>query len=487
MRDKNLIKEKMEALWLPKSVAMIGATNKMGKWGFIILSRLLNEGFSGKIYPVNPKDEIVLGQKAYKSLDDVPGKVDLAIIVTPAVTVPTVIRQVAKKKIPAVITITSGFSETGPEGKKVEEEIVDIVRQNEMIMVGPNTMGICSTAVNLNCLMAPISPMAGGASCIAQSGNVGTHMLFRGKVRGLGYNKFVSSGNEGDLTFEDYLSYFGDDPETTTVVGYVEGLDPNSRFMEVAPKVTVKKPVITLKGGRTGAGAAAASSHTGALAGNIDIYRGAMRQAGVIMAESNKEVVELARALEMLPVPKGPRVGILTRGGGWGVITSDACTETGLVLPALSDKTISSLDKILPPYWSRGNPVDMVAVLDKQSYMDCLDIVVKDPNVDSVIALGANIDEQGTNSINALKKLGVISEKEARAEMETLQNNSEEFIVEFRDYIQGAEKPVLTVGRWREKPDWEYGLMMIQEPEDAARMLSKMVEYGNYLKRAGVF
>jgi acyl-CoA synthetase (NDP forming) len=487
MRDKNLVKDKMESLWHPKSVAMIGATNKMGKWGFIILSRMLNEGFKGNIYPVNPKDDMVLGKKAYKSLDEIPGKVDLAIIVTPAVTVPTVIRQVAKKKIPAVITITSGFSEVGPEGVKIEGEIVDFVRKNKMIMVGPNTMGICSTAVNLNCLMAPISPMAGGASCIAQSGNVGTHMLFRGKVRGLGYNKFVSSGNEGDLAFEDYLAYFGDDPETTTVVGYVEGLDPSSRFMEIAPQVTAKKPVITLKGGRTGAGAIAASSHTGALAGNVDIYRGAMRQAGVIMAESNKEVVELARALEMLPVPKGPRVGILTRGGGWGVITSDACNETGLLLPALSDKTIASLDKILPPYWSRGNPVDMVAVLDSQSYLDCLDIVVQDPNVDSVIALGANIDAQGIKSIDALRNIGVMSEKEAEESMEKLKGSSAEFIEGLRDYIQGSDKPVLTVGRWREKPDWEFGLMMIQEPEDAARMLSKMVEYGNYLKRTGVF
>jgi len=412
-------------LWNPKRVAMVGATNSMNKWGFIILTRMLNEGFRGEIFPVNPKGETVLGRKTYKSLDEIEGPIDLAVIVTPSRTVPGVMKECVKKGVPTAVVITSGFSETGPEGTAFENEIVNIARDNDMIFVGPNTMGIFSAGINFNCLMAPVSPLQGKAACIAQSGNVGTHMLFRGKLRGLGFGKFVSSGNEGDLTFEDYLWYFGQDDDTSSVLGYLEGLDPDSEFMKIAPEVTKKKPVIILKGGRTDAGASAAASHTGALAGDVKVFMSAMEQAGVILADSNKEVVELARALELQPVPAGNRVGILTRGGGWGVITSDACVESGLVLPALEEKTIAAFDRILPEYWSRGNPVDMVAVIDYQAYLDCLDILVKDKNVDAVIALGANVDAQGATMMNALNKIGVVSDEDL-ADMSTKQEEESE-------------------------------------------------------------
>ncbi len=486
MKDKRFLKSRMEVLWNPRRVVMIGATNKLYKWGFIIFSRMLNEGFSGEIIPVHPSDKEVLGKKAFKSILEVPGEVDLAIIVTPAPAVAGVLKQCAKKGVPATVVITSGFSETGEEGKKLEAHIVDIARKAGMIMVGPNTMGTFSAARSFNCLMAPVSPLYGGAACIAQSGNVGTHMLFRGKLRGLGFGKFVSSGNEGDLTFEDYLWYFGRDPDTTSVLGYLEGLEADSDFPEIAREVTIEKPVIVLKGGRTGAGAIAASSHTGALAGNMSVVRGAMRQAGVILAESNKEVVELARALELQPVPKGPRTGILTRGGGWGVITSDACTELGLTVTSLDPATIEKLDRILPPYWSRGNPVDMVALISYQAYIDCLEILEADPNVDAIIGLGANIDAQAMTTVKSLEKLGVMSEERIREISERTREESERFFASLKDFLAGSKKPVLSVGRWRETPDWEAGIMMIAEPEDAARMMAKMVGYGSYLQAKGV-
>ncbi|HUT52973.1 MAG TPA: CoA-binding protein [bacterium] len=481
MKDRRLMLSRMETLWHPRRVAMVGATNSMSKWGFIIFTRMLGEQFTGEIFPVNPRDEYVVGKKAYKSIADVPGAIDVAVVVTPAATVPGVLRELAQKKVPAAIVITSGFSETGPEGAAVEREMVEFARKAGMVLVGPNTMGTYSAGVRLNCLMAPVSPLAGRAACIAQSGNVGTHMLFRGRLRGLGFGKFVSSGNEGDLSLEDYLWYFGQDDETSAVLGYLEGLDPDSDFMRIAPEVTKKKPVILYKGGRTAAGASAAASHTGALAGDAAVFRSAMRQAGVIVAESNKEVVELARAMELSPVPKGPRVGILTRGGGWGVITSDACVEAGLEVPRLSDDTMAKLDKLLPAYWSRGNPVDMVAVLSNQAYLDCLDLVVKDPNVDAVIGLGANIDAQTNTTLETLRDQGAMDADKLRAIEEKSQTEGDEFVKALRDYLTNSPKPILSVGRWRETPDWESGLMMIGEPEDAARMMAKMAEYGRYL------
>ncbi len=485
MKDKQFPRSRMDVLWNPRSVAMAGATENVNKWGGIILARMLGQGFEGKVYPVNPKAETIFGVPAVKSILDVRDPVDLAIIVTPARAVPAVMRETAKKGVPAAIVITSGFSETGDEGAAVERDLAAVAEDAGMIFVGPNTMGVYSASARLNCLMAPIIPMPGNAACIAQSGNVGTHMLFRGRLRGLGFGKFVSSGNEGCLSFEDYLWYFGRDPDTSAVLGYLEGLDPGSSFMEIAPAVTREKPVIVLRGGRTGVGADAAASHTGALAGNSAVFEGAMEQAGVIVADSNRQVVELARALELQSVPRGHRVGILTRGGGWGVITSDACAEAGLEVTALSNKTLADLDKLLPPYWSRGNPVDMVAVMSYRAYIDCLDILARDPNVDAVIALGANIDTQSVSTLESLRKLGIISEDQVKKRSDSVREESDLFFNELREYIARSEKPVLTVGRWRETPDWEAGLMMIGEPEDAAVMLAKMARYGDYLDRVG--
>ena len=270
------------------------------------------------------------------------------------------------------------------------------------------------------------------------------------------------------------------------MVGYLEGLDEGSSFFEVAAEVTTKKPVILYKGGRTSAGGSAAASHTGALAGNMAVVRGAFRQAGVILAESNKEVIGLARALQLQPAPCGPRVGILTRGGGWGVITADACAEAGLQVAPLSESTIAAISKILPPYWSHGNPVDMVAVLDNQAYIDCLDILVRDPGIDAVIALGASVETSGSPLLTALKNIGVMTPAQAEEAMARRRAETEAYLNQLGAYLRTVDKPALTVGRWRESNEHDAGLMMISEPEEAARMMAKMVEYGRYLGRRGL-
>ncbi|OGP58093.1 MAG: hypothetical protein A2V67_05380 [Deltaproteobacteria bacterium RBG_13_61_14] len=481
--DQTRRREKLDHLFHPRSLALIGATRSVTKWGFIVLARIINDGYAGEIYPVNPKEKSILGLPAYASVLDIPEPVDLAVITTPAPAVPEVMEQCGRKGVPAAVVITSGFSETGVEGAALEQRVSEIARAHGIVMVGPNSMGIYSAAAQLTCLMAPVMPRPGHVACIAQSGNVGTHFLFRGYLRGLGFRKFVSSGNEGGLDFVDYLDYFGADPEITSIIAYLEGLDPGNRFLEVAKRVTREKPIVVLKGGRSAAGAQAAASHTGALAGSTGLYTGLFRQTGVIQAETNKEVVELARALETQSLPQGRRVGILTRGGGWGVITADACVEAGLTLTELAPETIARLDRLLPPFWSRGNPVDLVAVLSSQVYLDCLRILLADPGVDAVLALGANVEAQADNIMQALGRIEKVPAEEMERMKAKSRKEGQAFVDGIVGLIQTGGKPILMAGRWTASREWDTRLQMLAEPEEAARVLAKMVDYAEYLRR----
>lgn len=483
MFPTNPRREQMDRLFQPRSLAMIGASRAVTKWGFIVLARIINDGYAGRVYPVNPQEKSILGLPAYPSVRDVPGEVDLAVITTPAAAVPEVMEQCGRKGVSAAVVITSGFSETGPEGAELEQRVAGIAKAHGIAMVGPNSMGIYSAAAKLTCLMAPVMPRPGRAACIAQSGNVGTHFLFRGYLRGLGFRKFVSSGNEGGLEFVDYLDYFGADPEITAIVAYLEGLDPGNRFLEVAKRISPKKPIVILKGGRSPAGAQAAASHTGALAGSVGLYTGLFRQTGVIQAETNKEVVELARALETQSRPRGRRVGILTRGGGWGVITADACAEAGLVLAELAPETIAKLDRLLPAFWSRGNPVDLVAVLSSRVYLDCLRILLADPGVDAILALGANVEAQAENIMQALGRIEKVPAEEMERMKAKSQKEGQAFVDGIVELIRTGGKPILMVGRWTASREWDTRLQMLAEPEEAARVLAKMVDYAEYLRR----
>jgi acyl-CoA synthetase (NDP forming) len=480
MSIKLSLKKKLDALFNPRSLAMIGASRDPMKWSSIVFSRILSGGYSGRVFPVNLKEKEILGLPAYASILDVPDKVDVAVICTPASTVGKVIHDCGQKGVEALVVITSGFSEVGREGALLEEEIVSIARGYNMVLVGPNTMGIYSAEPGLNCLMAPVSPLPGKVACVSQSGNVGTHMLFLGRTRALGFSKFASSGNEGDLVFEDYLEYFGDDEESEIITGYMEGVDPGSRFVEIARDVALRKPVIIYKGGRSEAGTRAAASHTGALAGSLDIFQGVLRQAGVISASSNKEVVELARTLELQPLPLGNRVGILTRGGGWGVITADACAEAGLEVVRLKDETLAGLDRILPSYWSRGNPVDMVANLSESAYIDCLKIVAQDPGVDVILALGASTEDQMQDIFQAAGRFGGLSSEEIQQMQESHEQATEKMIETIIALSREFNKPILSVGRPFLTHEWNSRLQMITEPEEAAQILAKMADYAKF-------
>ena len=476
----------LDRLFNPKSIAMIGASGTPIKWGFIVLLNILKEGFKGSVYPVNPKLKTILGAPCYPSLQAIPGPVDLVIITTPASTVSALIDECGRKGVDNVVVITSGFSETGPEGTRMEQEIVAKVRGYGMNLVGPNTMGLFSAGSNLHALMPPVVPLHGGLSMFSQSGNVGVQMLYWGNNKGIGFEKFVSSGNEGDLKGEDYLSYFAEDKDTKVVLAYLEGLDPDSELYRVARQVCRKKPVLIFKGGRTQTGGKAAASHSGAMAVSSRILRAAFRQAGIIELEDSQGLIDCAKAFSASPIPRGNRVGILTRGGGWGVITADSCEENGLVVPKLSDKIIERLNEILPPYWSHGNPVDMAAVITSDPYLKCMEILADWDEVDSVIALGGSI--QSAMDFNTT----VEGPKELKETLAFAREFAKEYtaqddvvLEETRRLVEKTGKPIIvvTLGDYdNHKSDlMDHRVVSYPTPERAVRALKRMVDYRRFL------
>ena len=476
----------LDRLFNPKSIATIGASENPLKWGFIVLLNILKEGFKGPVYPVNPKLKTILGVPCYPSLEAIPDSVDLAIITTPAPTVPTLIDECGRKGVASVVVITSGFSETGTEGTRMEEEIVAKARRYGIHLVGPNTMGIFSADSNLHALMPPVVPLHGDLSMFSQSGNVGVQMLYWGNNKGIGFNKFVSSGNEGDLKSEDYLSYFAEDQDTKVILAYLEGLDADSTLYQVAREVCRKKPVLIFKGGRTQTGGKAAASHSGAMAVSARVLRAAFRQAGIIELENSQGLIDCAKAFSAAPIPRGNRVGILTRGGGWGVITADSCEENGLVVPKLADTIIERMNKILPPYWSHGNPVDMAAVITPEPYLECMEILAEWGEVDSVIALGGSIqsamDFQDT----------VEGPKELKETLTAAREFAKEYTAQddvvlerTRQLSEKTGKPIIvvTLGDYdNHKSDlMNHRVVSYPTPERAVRALKRMVDYRRFL------
>jgi len=319
MHDINL-----DHLFNPKNIALIGASSTPFKWGSIIPLNIFKGNYQGNVFPVNPGVETVLGHRCYPSVEDIPGPVDVALIFTPAPTVPAIVEQCGKKGIPFLVIITADFSETGPAGAALEARVIETAQKHGLRLVGPNSMGIFSSQTELHALMPPTMPLKGPASMLSQSGNVGVQMLAWGTDEGVGFDKFVSSGNEGDLNSADYLAYFAHDDATRVILAYLEGIGPGMDLYPIAREAALQKPVLLFKGGRTQAGGKAAASHSGAIAGSNRVFKAAMHQAGVIQIQTSQAMMDCAKAFSNLPLPQGNRVGILTRGGGWGVITSDA-------------------------------------------------------------------------------------------------------------------------------------------------------------------
>ena len=469
----------------PRSLAMIGASNNPMKWGCIILMNILGYGFQGKIYPINPHEEKILGIRAYPDIRRVEEEVDLAVIARPAEATLQHIEECVEAGVKAAIVIAGGFRETGEEGRKLEEKIVKIARRGGLLLVGPNTMGVYSAPVNLRALMPPVSPVKGEVALVSQSGNIGTNLLGFGSTVGVGFDKFVSSGNEADIECYEYIAYFGADPKVKVILAYLEGIRSGRRFMRVAEEVSERKPLIVYKAGRTRAGVRAARSHSGALIGSNEVVRAVFRQTGIIEASTVNEMLDLAKTFVRMPLPNGRRVGILTWGGGYGVVASDAFEEAGLEVTSLTEDSLRELDKILPPYWSRGNPVDLVGTFDRQIQPPCLDIIARDENTDIVVALGFIV---GSGAFaGSYRSAPWRKEEEGEIVKSWLSKADEESMNVLVEMVRKHGKPVVAVTLTTDmdvvRRAAEKGAIVYPTIETAASVLSKMVRYVEYLRK----
>ncbi len=385
----------LEKFFHPRSIAVIGASENTQNIGYTVLYNLLfsepgkdrSYGFQGEIYPISLKYEEVLGLKAYKSILDVPGTVDLAILIIPGKAIPQVLTECGEKGCKNVIIISAGFAEHGAEGKEREKQIIEIAKEQGIRFIGPNCLGIFSTFENLNASFAQAMPLQGPVAMISQSGALVTSIIAYAEQEHIGFSKFVSTGNKADIEDSDLIEYFNEDPFTKVTAIYMESIHDGRRLYEIAYKTTKNTPIVILKVGKTEAGKKAASSHTGALAGADWAYEAAFRQAGVIRVPTMFGLFDAARALAYQPIPKGDKIAILTNAGGPGVISSDTANEIGLPLAELSEDTKLQLDKICPPSWSRSNPVDIIGDADIERYITSLKILLDAPEIDGVILI----------------------------------------------------------------------------------------------------
>ena len=377
-----------ESLFNPRTIAVVGASNSLGKWGFVMPMSIIGGDYGGRLFMVNPNESEVLGMPAYRTLSDIDEQLDLVIVTIPARKVAGVLEEAAGIGVRNLLVVASNFSEVGPEGAALERELAHSANELGVTVIGPNTMGIFSASARLCALGAPNFPLRGGVGFVSQSGNLGVQLLVWGKRRGVGFSRFVGSGNEANTEVTDYLQYLGSDPETRTIALYLEGLEDGRRFLDIAAAITPRKPIIVLKGGKGSQGNRAVSSHSGALAGSLELFEGMFEQAGIVVAQTSEEFIDLVTAFSSLPLPRGARAAVLTMGGGWGVVAADACDREGIELATLPESLIEEMDSYLPTYWSRGNPVDLVGNLRRENHFKAIDALARCDEVDLVVIMG---------------------------------------------------------------------------------------------------
>lgn len=378
----------LDPILRPSSIAVIGASRKPSSIGWQIVDNLLRHGFAGPIYPVNPKASAIHSVPAYSSIEAVPGPVDLAVVVVPKERVPAVVRESVQVGVKGFVVISAGFREVGGEGVERERELLEIVRSRNIRMVGPNCMGVLNTdgSVSMNATFAPASPPPGNVAFMSQSGAMGLSILDYAERLGIGISTFVSVGNKADVSGNDLLEYWRDDRGTKVILLYIESFGNPQKFVELAREISHQKPIAVVKSGRTGAGARAAASHTGALAQTDLATDAILRQAGAIRAQTVEELFDVATAISNQPLPRGNRVAIVTNAGGPGILLADACESFGLDVTSLASESEARLRHCLPEEASVRNPVDMIASATAKSYELALDCVLSDPSVDAAIA-----------------------------------------------------------------------------------------------------
>jgi len=371
----------------PKSVAIIGAAREPGKLGYAVVDNIIKSGFTGPIYPINPNAAEILGRQCYPSILDVPGHVDLAVITVPARIVATVLDQCGQHGVRGVIIITAGFREIGAEGARMERELIGIAHRYDMRLVGPNVLGMIDTVTPINASFAAGMPKKGTISFMSQSGALCTAILDWADAHGIGFARFISIGNKADVNEIDLLQAWQQDQKTDVIIAYLEGITDGQRFIEVARQVTREKPVIALKSGSTGAGARAASSHTGTLAGSARAYDAAFSQCGVIRAMSVQDLFDYSIAFAYQPLLPGDRIAIVTNAGGPGIMGTDAVENYGLKLASLTQETQAYLAAHLPAAANVHNPIDVLGDALADRYGLAVEAALKDPNVDGVLVI----------------------------------------------------------------------------------------------------
>jgi acetyltransferase len=387
------VDERFQALFEPRGVLVAGASTHPGKFGFVSLHNILACGYGGKVFATNREGSEVLGVRCVPEVSDLPdGEIDLVFVCTPAAANPDLLRECAKKGITAAFVASAGYGEAGEEGLAAQADLVALADELGILLAGPNGQGVVSPPARLCAQIVGPFPPAGHIGIASQSGNFVSSFENYAELTGVGVSRAVSAGNAAAVGVPDYLEYFADDPETRVALAYVEGVGGDGRaFMSRLRGVAERKPVVVVKGGATAGGQRAAASHTGSLASDDRVFDGAARQAGVSRAATVEEGFEVAATFATQPLPKGPRVLVVTSVGGWGVVTADAIAATDLELAPLPDDLRATIDGLLPPRWSRNNPIDMAGGETRDSVPEILRLAAGHPDVDAVIFLGMGI------------------------------------------------------------------------------------------------
>lgn len=404
----------LDLLFSPKSLALIGASPKEGSLGRALMENITKAKYKGTLVPINPKYTDVLGYKSYGNVKDLSFIPDLAVISTPAKVVPQIMKDLGEKGVKVAVVISAGFSEEkNQEGAKLQAEMLNIARSYDIRIVGPNCLGILNTEVKLNATFAPLMPKEGGIAFVSQSGAILVSLLEWAHTMGIGFSKLVSVGGMSDLNFADYLGYLKDDPQTEAIVLYIEEVREAHRFLSLAKKTVIKKPVVVIKSGRFQAAAQAVRSHSGALAGSDAIYEAAFREAGLYRLYELQDVYDLLLSLNHFPKLKGNQLTILTNGGGVGILATDALIAAGGELSSLSSSTFNKLNAVLPSTWSQGNPIDIIGDAPPERYVKSLEILMHDSSIPTILLMHCPTALSPTHNI--LKEIiDALSEKKSR-------------------------------------------------------------------------
>ena len=380
-------RQPLDVFFSPKTVAVVGATETANSVGRTLLWNLLTNPFGGTVYPVNPKRSNVLGVKAYKSVTDIPEEIDLAVIVTPAPTVPAIIKECGENGVEGAIVISAGFKEIGPEGAAIERQVLEEAQAANIRVIGPNCLGVMAPLTGLNATFATTIARPGSVGFISQSGALCTAVLDWSIKEMVGFSAFVSVGSMVDVGWGDLIYHLGNDPKTRSIVIYMESIGNARSFLSAAREVALNKPIIVIKPGRTAAAAKAAASHTGALTGSDEVLEAAFRRSGVLRVNNIADLFYMAEVLSKQPSPKGPRLTIVTNAGGPGVLATDALIMGNGELAELSPETLEAYNAVLPPTWSHNNPVDIIGDASPERYAMALEIAAKDPNSDGMLVI----------------------------------------------------------------------------------------------------